>query len=155
MTIVLIIATISSATFAGVIAAMAGVIQWMLNDLNYAGYRVAMQGIIWQGRRSPIIWILLLTPIVSSGVALYLLAAEANQTVFWLVITGAGLYLLGAILVSRILNEPFYDVVMQWEADTEPENWQKMRMKWFRYNILRLSISAISSISFSIALLAV
>jgi uncharacterized membrane protein len=135
----LIAAVVGAGGFVGVICAMAGVIQWMLNGLPYNEYRLAMQGIIVQGRRSILIWIVLLVPLFAGGGALWTLWGQGQDTAFWFTALGMLIFFIGPVMGSRLLNEPWYDKVMQWQADYAPANWQRERMRWFSFNVVRLT----------------
>lgn len=150
--ILLIIAVVSASAFVGIICAMAGVIQWMLNGLGYAEYRLAMQGIIVQGRKSVAVWLLLLTPITASAIAVWLLVQQGASPVLGLTAAGLTTYIAGAVLTSRFLNEPWYDRVMCWTPGHEPSNWQQARMQWFYFNLVRLGIGGVGSVPLAIAL---
>jgi uncharacterized membrane protein len=148
----LVIAVVGSGAFVGIICAMVGIVQWMLNRLDYAAYRQAMQGIIIEGRRSPVVWTTLLVPLIAAVFGLSQLSAQDESLAFAL--TGAGLFffITGPILVSRWLNEPWYDGVMGWSAELAPANWRAARMQWYRYNLLRMSIGVLGCGLFALAL---
>jgi uncharacterized membrane protein len=68
--------------------------------------------------------------------------------------SGLAFYVAGPLLVSRYLNEPWYDKIMRWSAhgDAVP-GWQQQRSVWFRLNLVRFSTGALAFTSFVVALL--
>lgn len=139
--VALVVTTITAGGFAGIIAAMVGVIQRMLNGLGYREYTLAMQGIIVSGRRSMIVRALLLTPILAAVITLITLWGGVRQGPFVLTLLGLLAFIAGPLLVSRFFNEPWYDRVMAWSPDQSPaSDWQHERMHWFRLNLARLLI---------------
>ncbi|NOK59434.1 MAG: DUF1772 domain-containing protein [Chloroflexi bacterium AL-W] len=150
--ITLMVTVVTASFFVGVIAAMLGVIQRVLNQLDYATYTQIMQGIIVAGRKSSIIWALLLIPLGSASLTLFLLSSSANASVFFWMVLGLVLFVVGPILVSRFGNEPWYDKIMIWRTDQPMADWERKRMHWFRLNVARFLIGALSCIAFAIAL---
>jgi uncharacterized membrane protein len=150
--VVLAIAAIAAGGFAGLIAAMVGVIQRMLNGLEYREYRLAMQGIIVSGRKSGVVLALMLTPILASAAALVMLWGQRAGPAFTLTAAGLAAFLLGPVLVSRRLCEPLYDHIMAWTADQAPEGWQQARMRWFNFNLARLGIGGAACALITLAL---
>ncbi|MEM8535149.1 MAG: anthrone oxygenase family protein, partial [Chloroflexota bacterium] len=138
--------------FVGIIAAMLGVIQRVLNQLDYATYTRIMQGIIVAGRTAPIIWILLLLPVGSAGLALFLLRDSVSGSVFIWMVLGLVLFVVGPILVSRFGNEPWYDKIMSWSAEQVVSDWERERMQWFKLNVARFVVGASACIAFAMAL---
>lgn len=150
--IVLIVTLVTASFFVGVISAMIGVIQRVLDKMDYATYTRVMQSIITSGRKSPVIWSLLLIPTFSSGLALFLLRNEAGEPTFVWLILGLVLFIIGPILVSRFGNEPYYDEVMTWHAEQPISGWQRKRRQWFWLNTIRFTIGALSCVAMSVAL---
>lgn len=141
----LLIAGLGAGLFAGFITAMASVVQAMLCDLAYGDYLRAMQGIITQGRKSRVVLVLLLAPLIVGLLALWLLASQGAWIAFGLGLAGLLCFGVGGLGVSRALNEPFYDRVMALEADAPPANWVMLRGEWLRLNLVRLGFSAVGA----------
>lgn len=150
--VVLMITVVTASLFVGITAAMLGVIQRVLNQLDYATYTRIMQGIIVAGRTAPIIWILLLLPVGSAGLALFLLRDSVNSSVFLWMVLGLVLFVIGPILVSRFGNEPWYDKIMAWNTEQVVSNWERERMQWFNLNIARFVIGVLACVTFAMAL---
>jgi hypothetical protein len=50
-------------------------------------------------------------------------------------------FLAGPILTSRFAAEPLYDVMLGWDADDPPPDWQAARARYYRINVVRASCS--------------
>lgn len=150
--IVMGILIVTASMFVGVIAAMMGVIQVVLNQLDYAAYTRVMKGIIAAGRKSLIIWSLLLIPLGAAVVTLFLLRSETESAAFGWIAIGLVLFIAGPILVSRFGNEPWYDRIMGWSPDAPDANWKMERLRWFKLNVARFTIGALSCLAFAAAL---
>ncbi len=147
--IVMGILIVTASMFVGVIAAMMGVIQTVLNQLDYTTYTRVMKGIITAGRKSPIIWSLLLIPFSAAIVTLVLLRNEIGSTAFGWTTIGLVLFIAGPILVSRFGNEPWYDRIMGWSPDAPVDNWETERLRWFKLNLARFTIGVLSCLAFA------
>ncbi len=123
--------------FCGFILAMASVVQAVLDDLPAPEYTRVMQGIIAHGRRSWVVKVLLLVPLFAAFVVLPLLWQA--RTVFVLLLVSTLVFLAGALVTSRRLAEPLYDVIMQWDAQAPPDDWTAQRRRWFQINLIRAS----------------
>ncbi|MAU08898.1 MAG: hypothetical protein CL607_03685 [Anaerolineaceae bacterium] len=152
--VLLIVAVVTSGFFVGIIVAMIGVIQTVLNGLDYATFTSVMQAIIVSGRKSPFVWAFLLLPIIASMLALILLWDAMTEAPFFWTVVGLVLFVAGPLLVSRLFNEPYYDQVMTWKPDAEVPGWEQKRTQWFRLNLLRFSIGSLACVAFALALAA-
>ncbi|GEM_PF-4210586 len=150
--VLLIITLVTASFFVGIIAAMFGVIQHVLNQLDYATYTQMMQGIIESGRKSIVIWSLLLIPVASASIGLFILQYEMGTPTFKWLLIGLSLFILGPILVSRYYNEPYYNDLMGWSTDVPVNGWQHKRSRWFRLNLIRFTIGALACTAFALAL---
>lgn len=150
--IAMYVLVISASAFIGVIAAMMGVIQAVLNQLDYTTYTRVMKGIIVSGRKSLVIWLLLLIPVISAVIALVLLRNETESAAFGWTSIGLFFFVAGPILVSRFGNEPWYDRIMAWSDDKVVSGWENERPRWFKLNIARFTIGMIGCLAFAAAL---
>lgn len=148
----LIIAILASGGFAGIIAAMAGILQAVLNTLEYRDYTIVMQGIIISGRKALIVWAFLLAGLAAGAASVISLWGNMSLPAFLLALGGLIAFIVGPILVSRWLNEPWYDQVMAWSPSETRPGWQQSRMQWYWFNLARLLIALLSCLLFTLAL---
>jgi hypothetical protein len=50
---------------------------------------------------------------------------------------GLGCAVTGPLLVSRLLAEPNYAVILAWNPAAVPPGWQSVRRRYFRWNWVR------------------
>jgi uncharacterized membrane protein len=148
----LVIAVVAAGGFAGIIAAMAGILQRTLNDLEYREYTIVMQGIITSGRKAVIVWTMLLAGLGAGAASVISLWGDLSSPAFLLALGGLIAFIVGPILVSRWLNEPWYDQVMAWTPGEIRLGWQQARMQWYWFNLARLLIALLSCLLFTLAL---
>jgi hypothetical protein len=88
-------------------------------------------------------------------VALVLLWDERGSTAFVLTAIGLGVVLLGVYLVSNVWKEPLYKVILAWDPDAMPPDWEAGRRRYFAINWLQLATSWTAFALFLVALVAV
>jgi hypothetical protein len=52
-------------------------------------------------------------------------------------VAGLALTFAGPLLVSRFITEPHYDVILAWDPDAIPPDWEAGRAKYFALNWVR------------------
>ncbi len=130
--LLLSLASIGAGLFSGFVVAMASVVQAMLDDLNCTEYTCVMQRIIARGRESVVVKVLLLGKLLVGVVAMVL--AWPQRGVFVLALVGWVVFFVGALLVSRQMAEPLYDIVMSWDVQAPPPDWEHYRRRWHQIN---------------------
>ncbi len=68
---------------------------------------------------------------------LVLFALDETDAPFWLTAIGLALTTGGLFLVSRRLSEPNYDVMLAWDPDSMPADWEATRRRYFTLNWIR------------------
>ncbi len=153
--IVLGLSALGAGLFTGIIAAMVGVIQRVLNTLSAEAYTPVMQGIIRSGRRSVLVWLCLLVPLFSGLIGVVLLWNERGSLSFMLALSAYVVFIIGPVGLSRLFNEPLYDRILRWSTEGIPANWQFYRNRWYQFNLLRLSTALVACCLYLIAFLQV
>jgi hypothetical protein len=69
------------------------------------------------------------------------------------VLTSAGLVstVVGPLLMSRLLAEPNYAVILGWDPDAVPQDWQRTRTRYFALDWLRGALTWLAFALFSVA----
>ena len=80
-------------------------------------------------------------------VSAFLDKAETRAWGWWL--AGAFLFVLTG-LVTRFCNQPINAVVMSWNPDVPPPDWQILRDQWGRWHLVRVALSGAGFVSFVI-----
>ncbi|MEV0379944.1 hypothetical protein [Nonomuraea sp. NPDC050643] len=57
----------------------------------------------------------------------------------------------GPLLTSRFLAEPNYDVILSWNPDAMPDDWQAAQRLWTRLNWIRAALTWLAFAPFVLA----
>jgi hypothetical protein len=71
-------------------------------------------------------------------VALVLLWDDPGSTAFVLTAIGLGIVLVGVIIVSNAVKTPHYKVMLAWNPDAMPTDWEAGRGKYFAINWIQM-----------------
>jgi hypothetical protein len=72
-------------------------------------------------------------------VALVLLWDDRGSTPFVLTAIGLGIVFVGVIIVSNAVKTPHYKVMLAWDAEAMPPNWEAGRDKYFTINWVQMA----------------
>ena len=100
------------------------------------GFALALRDFLPVARRSPTNYLLVVGLVVAPVVALFGLWGEGGAP-FVLTAVGLALTVIGPLLTSRLLSEPTYDVILGWDPDAVPADWQAVRRRYFTLNWVR------------------
>lgn len=106
---------ILAALFAGVVLFLSTVLRATFNALTEEQYYAVFSKIIVNGRKSIVISMIVLIPILIF--AAYLIYGFRN----WFFIIGALLYILGSFVSSRLINEPAYTQLLEANINDQAE----------------------------------
>jgi hypothetical protein len=71
-------------------------------------------------------------------VALVLLWDDRGSTSFVLTAIGLGIVVVGVIIVSNVWKTPHYKVMLAWDPDAMPADWEAGRQRYFNINWLQM-----------------
>jgi hypothetical protein len=75
--------------------------------------------------------------VVGPVLALVGLSDDPTGAPFVLTALGLALTVTGPLLVSRLASEPNYDVILGWDPEHLPADWQAARDRWIALNWIR------------------
>lgn len=136
---------ILSALFAGVTLFLSTVLRATFNALTKEQYYDVFSKIIVNGRKSIVISMIVLIPILIFSA--YLIYGFRN----WFFIIGALLYVLGSLVSSRLINEPLYTQLLEANINDQAELF-RLRGLLNKGNITRAIFSLFSVILVGISL---
>ena len=87
--------------------------------------------------------------------ALVLLWDDRGSASFVLTAIGLGIVLVGVIIVSNTVKTPHYKVMLAWDPEAMPPNWEAGRDKYFTINWIQLVTTWSAFALFVVALIAV
>jgi hypothetical protein len=108
----------------------------MLAAMKGSEFALFMRGFLPVARQAPFNYIEVIGMVVAPTVALISLD-DAGGTIFVLTAIGLALVVAGPLLVSRLLSEPNYDVILAWDPDELPSGWESIRARYFALNWIR------------------
>ena len=77
-------------------------------------------------------------PVAGSIVALVLLWDDPGSTSFILTAIGLGIVLVGIWLVSNVWKTPTYNLILAWDSEALPADWEAGRRRYFTINWIQL-----------------
>ena len=94
-----------------------------------------------------------LVPVVGPIVALILLWDDPGSTSFILTAIGLGIMLVGIWLVSNVWKTPTYKVILYWDVDAIPSDWEAARNRYFAINWIQCATTWAAFALFLVALI--
>jgi len=91
---------------------------------------------------------------IGPAVALVVLWDDAGSTAFVLTAIGLGIVIVGVYVVSNVWKEPLYKVILGWNPDDLPPDWEAGRRRYFAINWIQLATTWSAFALFLIALAA-
>jgi hypothetical protein len=85
-------------------------------------------------------------------VALVLLWDDAGSTSFVLTAVGLGIVLVGVIIVSNVWKTPTYKLILGWDPESLPADWEAGRQRYFAINWIQMATTWAAFALFLVAL---
>ena len=63
---------------------------------------------------------------------------DRGSTPFVLTAVGLGFVIVGVYIVSNVWKEPHYDVILAWDPEAMPADWEAGRQRYFTINWIQL-----------------
>jgi len=102
-----------------------------------AGFATGLGRFLPIARTSPTNYALVGGLVLAPVLALVGLRDDPTGAPFVLTALGLVLTVTGPLLVSRLLSEPTYDVILGWDPDHVPADWRDVRRRWVALNWIR------------------
>jgi hypothetical protein len=124
-----------SGLWSGLLAMLTLVMHPMLAKMNGPDFARFLDAFLPTARHAPFNYAAVAGMVIAPVVAL--LGLDASSTPFVLTAIGLVLTVAGPLLVSNRLSEPNYDVMLAWNPDAMPSDWQATRRRYFALNWVR------------------
>jgi hypothetical protein len=85
-------------------------------------------------------------------VALVLLRDDPGSTSFVLTAIGLGIVIGGVLVISNVWKTPTYNVILAWDPEAMPADWDAGRRRYFTINWLQLAVTWAAFALFLVAL---
>lgn len=86
-------------------------------------------------------------------VAVVLLWDDPGSTSFVLTAIGLGVVVLGVYVVANVWKEPHYDVILAWDPEAMPADWEAGRQRYFTINWIQFATTRTAFVLFLVALI--
>ncbi len=125
--------------WSGLLGMLALVMHRMLGAMNGRDFERYMQAFLPVGRKAIFNYICALGMAIAPVVALVALRDDRTSAPFLLTATALGIVILGVYVVSNVWKEPLYDVILAWDPDAMPTEWEAARGRYFAINWIQLA----------------
>jgi hypothetical protein len=132
----LIASVVFSGTWSGLMATLTTVLHPMMAAMQGSDFARFLRAFLPTARHAPFNYAAVVGMVIAPTIALFALD-DTGGTAFILTAIGLGLTVTGPLLVSRLLSEPNYDVMLGWDPDALPPNWEAVRARYFALNWIR------------------
>ena len=86
-------------------------------------------------------------------VALVLLRDDPGSTSFVLTAIGLAIVIVGVLIVSNVWKTPTYNVILAWDPEALPVDWEAGRQRYFTINWIQLAVTWSAFALFLVALI--
>ena len=152
---VLAVTIFCSGLASGLLGMLSTIMRPMLQEMDGRDFRNFMESFLRYadhslGKVFNYIWSLgmFLGPIV----ALVLLWDDPGSTSFVLTAIGLAVVFVGVIIVSNVVKTPHYKVMLAWDPEAMPPDWEAGRRKYFTINWIQMATTWVALALFLIAL---
>lgn len=152
-------ALVASAFFAGLASGLLGMLSTimrpMLEEMSGRDFRAFMGAFLRFAERSwgkafNFAWALGMG--IGPIVALVLLRDDPGSTAFVLTAIGLGVVIVGVYVVANVWKEPHYKVILAWNPEAMPADWEAGRRRYFTINWIQLATTWTAFALFLVAL---
>jgi hypothetical protein len=139
----------------GLFGMLCTILRPMLQAMDGRGFRNFMEAFLryadnsW-GKVYNLAWSLVMG--IGPIVALVLLWDDPGSTSFILTAIGVGIVLVGIWLVSNSWKTPTYNVILSWDPEALPADWEAVRRRYFTINWIQLATTWAAFALFLVAL---
>ena len=142
---------------AGLLGMLSAIMRPMLAEMNGRDFRNFMESFLryaghgW-GKVFNFAWSIGMT--IGPAVALVLRWDDPGSTSFVLSAIGLAIVIVGVLVVSNAWKTPTYNVILAWDPEALPADWEAGRRTYFLINAIQLVVTWTAFALFLVALLA-
>lgn len=129
----LVASVVFSGLWSGFLAMLTLILHPMLARMSGPDFARFLGAFLPIARRSPFNYIEVIGMVVAPVVALF----DLEGTPLVLTVIGLVLTVAGPLLVSNRAAEPNYEVILDWNPDAVPQDWEATRRRYFAINWIR------------------
>jgi hypothetical protein len=125
----------------------------MLAAMDGRGFRNFMEAFLRFARKSWFNYAWSIGMGIGPIVALVLLLDDPGSTSFVLTAIGLGVVVAGVYVVANVWKEPHYDVMLAWDPQAMPADWEAGRRRYFTINWIQFATTWVAFALFLMALI--
>jgi hypothetical protein len=133
----------ASVFFSGLASGLLGMLTTMMHPMLAAmdgrDFRNFMEAFLRFARKSWFNYAWSLGMGIGPIVALVLLWDDPGSTSFVLTAIGLGVVVVGVYVVANVWKEPHYDVILAWDPEAMPADWEAGRRRYFTINWIQFA----------------
>jgi uncharacterized membrane protein len=137
---------------AGLLGMLTTIMHPMLGAMSGREFRGFMEAFLRYARKSWFNYAWSLGMGIGPIVAIVLLWDESGSTSFVLTAIGLAIVIFGVYVVSNVWKEPHYDVMLAWDPEALPPDWESGRRRYFRINWVQFATTWAAFALFLLAL---
>jgi hypothetical protein len=123
----------------GLLGMLTTIMHPMLAAMDGRDFRKFMEAFLRFARKSWFNYAWSLGMSIGPIVALVLLWDDPGATAFVLTAVGLGVVLVGVDIVANVWKEPHYDVMLAWNQEAMPADWEAGRRRYFTINWIQFA----------------
>jgi hypothetical protein len=141
---VLAVTAFFSGLAAGELGMLTAIIRPMQAAMGARGFRSFMEAFLrfadhaW-GKVYNLAWAIV--PTIGPVVALVLLWDDRGSTAFVLTAIGLGIFIVGILIVSNVWKTPTYKMILAWDPEAPPADWEATRQRYFTINLIQTAVT--------------
>jgi hypothetical protein len=143
-----------SGLWSGLLAMLTLILHPMLAAMDGRDFAGFLRAFLPVARRSWFNYACVIGMLLAPIVALIALGDDPGSASFVLTAIGLVLTIAGPLLVSNRLAEPNYDVMLAWDPDAMPADWEATRRRYFALDWIRAAATWTAFALFLAALVA-
>ena len=153
---VLAVTVFFSGLAAGLLGMLCTIMRPMLQAMDGRGFRSFMETFLRYaddglGKVYNLGWALV--PVLLPIIVLIMLWDDPGSTSFILTAIGLGIMLVGIWLVSNVWKTPTYKVILSWDVESIPADWEATRNRYFAINWIQCATTWAAFAVFMVALI--
>jgi Mn2+/Fe2+ NRAMP family transporter len=123
-----------SGLWSGLLGMLTTILQPMLAAMDGRDFRNFMEAFLRFARKAWLNYVCTLGMAIAPIVALVALWDDPSSAPFMLTAIGLALVVVGVYVVSNVWKEPHYDVMLAWDPEAMPADWEAGRRRYFAMN---------------------
>ena len=130
-------AVVFAGLWSGLLGMLTLVMHPMLAAMDGRDFERFLQAFLPVGRKAWFNYVCAIGMAVAPIVGLVALWGDRSSAAFILTAIGLAFVIVGVYLVSNVWKEPHYDVMLAWDGDAMPPEWEAGRRRYFRLNSIQ------------------